>query len=248
MNEQGQSFEAGPPDTVGAKDAVGATATRGKRAKPSATRGQQDAERKLRETTEKTKQAAQQIGDRLSETAAEAADRGKEQGQKFLDQQKDKVASEISAYSEAARRAADRLDSDSDTNLSRYVSSAADHLDRLGRRIRERSVGGLMDDVEDIARQRPEIFYGGLFVAGLATARFLKASKRQRQRDTSESARSSRVGYRSQRGGVAEMGARDDLAASWNPETSGATAPWVGTPATGLPSSTTNEGSTGGNI
>ena len=248
MNEQGQSSETGPPETVGAKGSVGSTTKRAKRTNSDATRGQEDAERKLRETTEQTKQAARQVGDRLSEKATEVADRTKEQGQKFLDQQKNKVADQISAYSEATRGAADRLESDSDTNLSGYVTSAADHLDRLGRRIRERSLGGLVDDVEDIARQRPEIFYGGLFVAGLATARFLKASKRQRQRDAAGEARSYRSGFESQPGGVRETGARDDLAASWNLETSGGTSPGTGTPSSGLPFPKTSEGLPGGNI
>jgi hypothetical protein len=34
----------------------------------------------------------------------------------------------------------------------------------------------LRHDVEDIARRHPAVFFGGMFVAGLAAARFFKAS------------------------------------------------------------------------
>src|SRR5690606_3987489 len=43
-------------------------------------------------------------------------------------------------------------------------------------------LGQLLDDVEATARRRPELVFGGLLIAGLATARFLKASSRSRSR------------------------------------------------------------------
>lgn len=155
------------------------------------------------EDAEQNKDTAKEVGDRVRQKAGEATEKAKEQGRSFLNDQKERVASEISAYSEAARKAADRLEAESDTNLSGYVSSAADHLDRLGKRIEERSLDGLVDDVEDMARQRPEVFYGGMFVAGLAAARFLKASKRRRRRESTDFSspyepRSASVGTRSE--------------------------------------------------
>lgn len=132
---------------------------------------------------DRTTAAAAEVGDRVKQQAKQAADKIKERSCGFLDEQKGRVAVEIQTYSAAARRAAERLEGESDTNLSQYVSTAADRLDQLGSRIQERDLGELVDDVEDIARRRPEIFFGGMFVAGLAVARFLKASKQRRQRD-----------------------------------------------------------------
>jgi hypothetical protein len=126
---------------------------------------------------------AQEVADRVKEQAKQTGNTIKEQSRGFLNEQKRRVGAEIKNYSAAARGAAERLEHESDTNLAQYVSTAADRLDRLGSRIQERDVGQLVDDVEEIARRRPEVFFGGMFVAGLAMARFLKASKQRRQGD-----------------------------------------------------------------
>jgi vacuolar-type H+-ATPase subunit E/Vma4 len=133
--------------------------------------------------TQRASAAAGETGERVKEKAKEAGDKIKEQGRTFLNEQKERVGSEIETYSAAARRAAERLESESDTNLSSYISSAADQLDRLATRVQERDLGELIDDVEEMARRRPEVFYGGMFVAGLVAARFLKASKEKRARE-----------------------------------------------------------------
>lgn len=126
---------------------------------------------------------AQEVADRVKEQAKQTGNTIKEQSRGFLNEQKKRVGAEIQTYSAAAREAAERLQHESDTNLAQYVSTAADRLDRLGSRIQERDVSQLVDDVEEIARRRPEVFFGGMFVVGLAVARFLKASKQRRQRD-----------------------------------------------------------------
>jgi F0F1-type ATP synthase membrane subunit b/b' len=141
----------------------------------------------FRQTADRVKDTAtataQEVADRVKEQAKQTGDKIKEQSRGFLNEQKSRVGAEIQTYSAAARQAAERLEGESDANLAQYVSTAADRLDRLGSRIQERDVGQLVDDVEEIARRRPEVFFGGLFVAGLAVARFLKASKQRRQRD-----------------------------------------------------------------
>jgi hypothetical protein len=138
--------------------------------------------------TQKASAALSEAGERMKEKAKEAGDKVKEQGRTFLNAQKDRVGSEIGTYSAAARRAAERLENESDTNLSSYVSSAADQLDRLATCVQERDLGELIDDVEEMARRRPEVFYGGMFVAGLVAARFLKASKEKRARERYQTA------------------------------------------------------------
>ena len=141
----------------------------------------------LRQTVDRAKDTAsataQEVADRVKEQAKETGDKIKEQGRSLVNEQKARLGAEIHSYSAAAREAAERLKDESDTNLAQYVSTAADRLDRLGTRIQERGLSELVDDVEDIARRRPEVFFGGLFVAGLAVARFLKASKQGRERD-----------------------------------------------------------------
>ncbi len=148
-----------------------------------AKRAAEDVRAKAEEAWSDTKAQAAEAGEQVKDKARQAAADARQKGEQYLDEKKTRVAEEIRVYSDAARRAADKLSEDSDTNLARYVSSAADYLDRFGSRIDERGVTELVDDVRTLARRRPEIFYGGMFVAGLAAARFLKASADRRRDD-----------------------------------------------------------------
>jgi len=152
-----------------------------RRTSESAAKGGDD----VRQTADRVKETAtataQEVGDRVKEQAKGAGDKLKEQSRNFINEQKGRVGAEIQTYSEAARQAAERLKGESDTNLAQYVTTAADRLDQLGGAIKDRDLGQLMNDTEDMARRRPEVFFGGMFVAGLAIARFLKASKKRRQ-------------------------------------------------------------------
>ncbi len=135
--------------------------------------------RTAEESIENAKDAAKVVGERVSK----GAEMAKEAGRDLLQAQKDRVATQVRHYSDAARQVADKLEEEDTTHLSDFLTSAAERLDQLGRRIQDRSLGELVDDVEDIARRRPEVFFGGMFVVGLAAARFLKASRRIRRSD-----------------------------------------------------------------
>ena len=153
------------------------------RARDRAAETGRDVRQAAKDATEKVAATAEEVGDRVKQQAKQTGEKLKEQSRGFLNEQKGRVGAQIQTYSAAARRAAERLEHDSDTNLAEYVSTAAKRLDQLGRRIQERDLGQLVNDVEGMARRRPEVFFGAMFVAGLAAARFLKASKQRRQRD-----------------------------------------------------------------
>ncbi len=120
--------------------------------------------------------------ERARQQLGEVAGKAREEGQNIIQNQKQRVAAELKAYSSAARRAASRLEEESDLHLSRYVTGAAERLDTLSRHVEERDFGEIWDGLESMARRRPELCFGGMFVAGLAMARFLKASRRKRMR------------------------------------------------------------------
>lgn len=145
-----------------------------------------------KETSEAAKSSAQALAERAKHEVGEAAEKAGAQGRHLLDEQKARVASELHAYSDAARRAASRLENESDTNLSHYLISAAERVDALSTHLHDSRISDLVDEVEEMARRRPEVFYGAMFVAGLAAARFVKASRRRRMQDRVESAASER--------------------------------------------------------
>lgn len=76
---------------------------------------------------------------------------------------------------ESRRTAGSDLPIESET-LAAYVDLASDQLRHLADQIRHKGVADALDDVHDLARQRPAMFLGGAFLTGIGLARFLKSS------------------------------------------------------------------------
>jgi len=119
----------------------------------------------LRETKDKIKA-------RTKEMAAEARERGEE----YVRENKERAADRIGGVSQSIRQTADRFEQEKDPNIAHYTRLVADKLEQAAGYIRERDLNQLKHDGEDLARRHPAVIFGGLFVAGLAAARFLKAS------------------------------------------------------------------------
>jgi hypothetical protein len=119
----------------------------------------------LRETKDKIKA-------RTREMAAEARERGED----YVRENKERAADRIGGVSESIRQTADRFEQEKDPNIAHYTRLVADKLEQAAGYIRERDLNQLKHDGEDLARRHPAVIFGGLFVAGLAAARFLKAS------------------------------------------------------------------------
>lgn len=144
------------------------------------------------EAKEQAGQAINRLSESFHETsqqmkaqAGDASRRLREQGEGVVEKQKGRVADELACFSEAAHQAAERFDAQDDHNIAGYIHAAGEQLDRVAGYLRERNLNDLMDDAACLARRRPEVFLGGMFVAGLALARFLKASGRTSSRSSS---------------------------------------------------------------
>ena len=121
---------------------------------------------------EKAREAKEFVGQKARETG----ERVKVEGESLLRDQKGRVASRIENYGRAVHKAAHRLEEEHDDTIASYAHRAADQLDRAAGYLRERDFSGLRTDAEQFARNHQELFFGGMFVAGLALARFLKAA------------------------------------------------------------------------
>jgi hypothetical protein len=130
---------------------------------------------------------ARQAKNRVTEQGADAMNRAKDKGRAFADEQKSHLGERIHNYGSAVRRAADQLREEKDPNIAHYADQIADRLDQAADYVRSSDPGKMMRDVENAARRRPEIFFGGMFVAGLVLARFLKASSERDDRYMAES-------------------------------------------------------------
>lgn len=127
---------------------------------------------------------AQQAKDQAKNLAHEAKDQTKkvaEQArdhvQNLVSQQKDQAADRLGSLAGALREAGNKLnEGEQGGDFGRYADRAAEQVERLSTYLRDNDLRGFVRDTENFARRRPEVFLGGALLAGLALARFLKAS------------------------------------------------------------------------
>jgi hypothetical protein len=79
---------------------------------------------------------------------------------------------------DALRQAGANVNPDDDM-VGRYMERAAVGVERVAQYLDSRDVNQIMRDARDVARRRPEMFVGSLFVAGLVLGRFLRSSSEE---------------------------------------------------------------------
>lgn len=136
-----------------------------------------------RSEVEKLKESARKEGsaavDQIKSAAQSAVRNAQETGQSFVTNQKENLASRFSEYANAVRSMSEKLRGEDDNILTGPAEKAAESLNRISDYLRQKEPAELLDDLESLARRRPELVFGGLFVVGFAAARFFKASRRQ---------------------------------------------------------------------
>ncbi len=132
---------------------------------------------------EEGEESAQVFKERLKknfETSRREADETigtvRKYGEDFLGERQQKAAHEVENLSKALKRAAESLREDQDNSLADYVDAFAVRADSLSRSLEDQSPRELLHRIGEMVERKPEWFVGGMFVAGLTIARFLKAS------------------------------------------------------------------------
>jgi ElaB/YqjD/DUF883 family membrane-anchored ribosome-binding protein len=131
-------------------------------------------------------QAADKVQDAASaaqEKASELREQGSARLRDQFDQRSNQAGSQARSLAEALRRSGNDLNGEGSTNVSQLTSQAADRIDRLGSYLEQKSGDELMRDIETFARRRPWMLAGLGMLAGVAAARFMKASSEQRYGD-----------------------------------------------------------------
>jgi hypothetical protein len=103
-------------------------------------------------------------------------DRVKESAASQLGTQKDRATDGLGSVAQAVRQSTQQLRDQHHETIAQYVEQAADQLERFATRLKERNIGDLAREAQDLARRRPGLFIGSAFALGLLGARFLKSS------------------------------------------------------------------------
>jgi hypothetical protein len=90
--------------------------------------------------------------------------------------QKNRATDSMKTIAQAVRRSAQELREGQQHGIAEYIERGSDQLERLSDRLKNKDLGEMLRDAQTFARQRPAVFIGSAFAAGLLAARFLKSS------------------------------------------------------------------------
>ena len=124
---------------------------------------------------ERARRAAEEIKTAAREAAVSTAGAVRNRLSGELDYRKYKSRQRLGRVATALRQASAEVGSE-DEAFARYIQRAADRADQFGDYLDRKDVNEVLHDARQLARRRPEIFAGSLFVAGLMLGRFLRSS------------------------------------------------------------------------
>ena len=111
------------------------------------------------------------------------------------DEQKNVAAERVGGVARALGVASDDLHDQGQSLVAGYSRHVAEGLESMAQSLSRRSLGDLVEGVEDFARERPVAVLGGAMVAGFALARFMKSSAgRRSERGAGSLAETSQAG------------------------------------------------------
>jgi hypothetical protein len=124
---------------------------------------------------ERARQAADEIKTAAKDAAASSANALRNRLSGELDYRKYRSRQRLNRVAEALRSAGANVN-EADDSVARYMERLADGVERTAAYLDEKDVNEIIHDAREMARRRPELFVGGLFVAGLMLGRFLRSS------------------------------------------------------------------------
>lgn len=132
---------------------------------------------------ERLREMGREAKDRASEAARQTSSQVREKASAAVAEQKNRLADEVSVFGLALHRAAETLEQNDDQTAGRYTHQAAEWIDSAANMLRQQDASTMIRGCSDFTRRHPELVLGGMFLAGVSIARFLKASDRPRERD-----------------------------------------------------------------
>jgi len=125
----------------------------------------------------KARDAISQAAEAARRQASQAAEQARCYANERIDEGKRWTAEELSHAAAAVRTAAQKLrEEHHDEPLAGYAETLAGWAEQSANYVRDLQLDDVAQEARSMIRQRPEWVLGGLFLAGLALGRFLKAS------------------------------------------------------------------------
>jgi F0F1-type ATP synthase membrane subunit b/b' len=145
--------------------------------RPSATSEGTSTGQSAKEVANEAGSTAKKLGQEAMHQAKSTGDYLREQARTSVEESKNQVAEQVGGLAKAFHKGSEELRNDELARLADQGEWLAGRVEELQQYLQERSASELLDDLRGIARTRPAVFLGGLFAAGLMTARFLHSSE-----------------------------------------------------------------------
>jgi hypothetical protein len=123
---------------------------------------------------------AQEAASVAQEKAADLKQQGSARLRDQLDQRSTEAGSQARAVASSLRSSSESVRGDGNDGAARLLEQAGGQIDRLGGYLEQKSGDEMMRDIENMARRRPWMIAGVGLLAGIAIARFVKASSEGR--------------------------------------------------------------------
>jgi hypothetical protein len=103
----------------------------------------------------------------------------KEEAERVFEAQRGRASSKAEKIGKVVRQTAHALRAVRLDSVAEQVEAGAQKVDDASEYIKERNLTEVLQDAEEIVQRNRGLAVGGLFIAGFALARFLKASEPQ---------------------------------------------------------------------
>lgn len=135
----------------------------------------------LKTEADSAKQKIRDAADATVEYAEEAKDESKRLAGVYAERGKDAIGSSLGDFASAIRRAGDELDERDQGLAAQLVSRAARGLEDAAHAVSGTNVDDVLGSTKAFARRNPAAFTAGAVLAGVALARFAKATSEPRE-------------------------------------------------------------------
>ena len=109
-----------------------------------------------------------------------------DEAERLYDGRKEQAISRIAGAGKLAGRTAHALHAVKAEGVASYVEQMADRVGKARDYLEDRTLGEILEDAGDLVHRNPAVVVGGLFIAGFAVTRFLRASQTRGNEDGEE--------------------------------------------------------------
>jgi len=153
-----------------------------------------------RAATRQVRQTAGELTNAVVSTLEDEAER-------LFEQQKDRAVSRVASISKLADRTAHALHAVKADPVAKYLEDASRRVDDAADYLKESTLTQVLEDTGEVVRRNRGLVMGGMFLAGFALTRFLKATESRDDDDGGTDADEENANEQRRGGGRARNGA-----------------------------------------